>query len=379
MVENTTYDIAIVGGGLAGLSLAIQMGRQGYKVILFEKETYPFHKVCGEYISMESWPFLKSLGLPLDDMHLPKINRLLVTAPDGTAFNATMPLGGFGISRYTLDAKLRDIAIENNVEILENCKVNNVVFLNDQFTIQTSSGNFYSRVCCGCYGKKSNLDVKWKRAFTLNQHRKLNQYTGIKYHIETDAAADLIALHNFKNGYCGISKIENNKYCLCYLTHTDNLKDSGQSIEKMEETILSSNPHLREIFQKSTKLYSSPVSISQISFLQKSQVENHVLMLGDAAGLITPLCGNGMSIALHTSKIVAGIIPLFLENKMSREQAEERYTAAWKSNFASRLRVGRWIQFFFGRDRATNLFVRTMKRMPAVSNWLIKQTHGQPF
>src|SRR5688572_18361314 len=119
MNEQTLYDVAIVGGGLAGLSLAIQMGRQGYKVVLFEKETYPFHKVCGEYISMESWPFLQSLGLPLQEMELPAISKLLVTAPDGTVFNAVLPLGGFGISRYTLDEKLRDIAIENNVEVRE--------------------------------------------------------------------------------------------------------------------------------------------------------------------------------------------------------------------------------------------------------------------
>ena len=379
MKEQTLYDVAIVGGGLAGLSLAIQMGRQGYKVILFEKETYPFHKVCGEYISMESWPFLQSLGLPLEEMNLPRISKLLVTAPGGTTFNAALPLGGFGISRYTLDAKLRDIAVENNVEIRENCKVSNVVFSNETFTVISSSGTVQSKVCCGCYGKKSNLDVKWKRSFTITQSRKLNQFTGIKYHIETDAPTDVITLHNFKNGYCGMSKIEGNRYCLCYLTHTDNLKKSGQSIEKMEETILSANPHLKTLLQTSKKLYATPVSISQISFLQKTQVENHVLLLGDAAGLITPLCGNGMSIALHASKIVSAIITLFLENKTSRAELEITYTTQWKKQFGARMRVGRWIQFFFGKDAVTNLFVKAMKGMPAFSRWIIKQTHGEAF
>ncbi|HZG25248.1 MAG TPA: FAD-dependent oxidoreductase, partial [Chitinophagaceae bacterium] len=47
-----SYDVAIVGGGLAGLSLSIQMAKQGYSTILFEKEQYPFHRVCGEYISL---------------------------------------------------------------------------------------------------------------------------------------------------------------------------------------------------------------------------------------------------------------------------------------------------------------------------------------
>src|SRR6476659_3978963 len=47
------YDVAIIGGGLAGLSSAIELRMAGYNVILFEQEKYPFHKVCGEYISHE--------------------------------------------------------------------------------------------------------------------------------------------------------------------------------------------------------------------------------------------------------------------------------------------------------------------------------------
>ena len=57
-MNNQTYDIAITGGGLAGLSLAILSAKAGYSVIFFEKERYPFHKGCGEYISFESWNFL---------------------------------------------------------------------------------------------------------------------------------------------------------------------------------------------------------------------------------------------------------------------------------------------------------------------------------
>ena len=62
MAERPQYDIAIAGGGLAGLSLAIQSAYAGFNVLLLEKEEYPFHKVCGEYISFESWDFLESLG-----------------------------------------------------------------------------------------------------------------------------------------------------------------------------------------------------------------------------------------------------------------------------------------------------------------------------
>src|SRR5450755_1833572 len=111
------YDAAIVGGGLAGLSLSIQLARKGFHVILFEKEKYPFHKVCGEYISMESWDFLTRLGLPLENWNLPLINEVLITAKDGSSIIEKLPMGGFGISRYKLDAALSVLAREAGVEV----------------------------------------------------------------------------------------------------------------------------------------------------------------------------------------------------------------------------------------------------------------------
>src|SRR6478752_546917 len=94
------YDVAIAGGGLAGLAAAILLRKAGWSVILFEREKYPFHKVCGEYISMESWSFLEGLGIPLSQMDLPKIDTLVLTAPNGKSFTTKLPLGGFGISRF---------------------------------------------------------------------------------------------------------------------------------------------------------------------------------------------------------------------------------------------------------------------------------------
>lgn len=100
MIDTPIYDIAIIGGGLGGLTFALQAIQQGYSVALFEKETYPFHKVCGEYISLESWNFLTSLGVPLDSFKLPIIKHLSITDVLGNNYSFNLPLGGFGISRF---------------------------------------------------------------------------------------------------------------------------------------------------------------------------------------------------------------------------------------------------------------------------------------
>ncbi|RTL59564.1 MAG: NAD(P)/FAD-dependent oxidoreductase [Sphingobacteriales bacterium] len=378
-IEHSKYDLAVVGGGLAGLSLSIQTARAGYSVILFEKEKYPFHKVCGEYISFESWSFLEELGVPLSEMNLPEIKKLNVTAPNGKMIQSGLGLGGFGISRYTLDNQLATIAKKSGVTILEETKVNDIFFEKDQFTIKTDKGEFNSKVCAGTFGKRSNLDIKWNRSFIQNKPNKLNNYIGIKYHIQINRPADTIALHNFSDGYCGISQIEENKYCLCYLTTASNLRICGNNISVLEKNILSQNIHLKKIFAEAKILYQSPLTISQISFENKTQVENHVLLIGDAAGMITPLCGNGMSMALHGSKIAFECMHDFLEGKAGRIQMEQSYASAWKKQFSTRLKTGRLIQRFFGKKWMTNLFIAALKPFPSLVKWLIRQTHGDPF
>src|SRR5262249_46305014 len=155
-------------------------------VILFEKEKYPFHKVCGEYISLESWNFLEELGVPLSNMNLPIIRRLLVSAPNGKSLQHTLPLGGFGLSRYTLDSMLAAIATQYGVILKQGTKVHDIVFESDKFTINGSGFSVTATVAAGAFGKRSNIDASWKRKFILQKPNKLNNYVGVKYHVMYD-------------------------------------------------------------------------------------------------------------------------------------------------------------------------------------------------
>jgi menaquinone-9 beta-reductase len=386
LVNPDQYDIVIAGGGLAGLALSIQLAKAGWTVAVFEKEAYPFHKVCGEYISLESWNFLEDLGLPLSDWNLPLIKRLLVSAPGGEYIEQTLPLGGFGISRYKADEALAAIARNSGVALFESTTVKDIFFEKNYFRILTTAGDFQAKIACGAYGKRSNLDIKWKRPFTRERPTKLNNYIGIKYHIRPEAgnrnaqyAADLISLHNFRDGYCGISRIEDDRYCLCYLTTAKNLQMNGNSIPEMEKNILQKNPFLKKIFSSSVRLFDHPVTIAQISFEKKTQVEGHILLIGDAAGMITPLSGNGMSMALHGSKIACRCIDAFLHGQIARHEMEQEYTDQWNRQFGKRLWIGRSIQRLFGRESGTNFLIYLLRPFPRLVTFLIRQTHGQPF
>lgn len=373
--------LGIVGGGLAGLSLAIQAARKGFEVTLFEKNTYPFHRVCGEYISLESYDFIERLGVRLSARNLPVIKQLEVTSPKGTRIAEKLPLGGFGLSRYQLDHELARIACSVGVQVLEKHTVSKIDYLTDtdSFIISANQQTWEVDCCVGSFGKKSNLDVAWKRPFVQSQETRLSNYIGVKYHIRTDFPKDKIALHNFVDGYCGISAIEDDKYCLCYLTTAQNLKKSGNKLEQMHEQVLFRNPYLKSIFANANFLFPEPVTISQISFEPKTLVENHVLLLGDAAGMITPLCGNGMSMALHASKIAFEWIDKYANGIISRHELETQFTTSWNQHFKRRLWVGRQIQAQFGSEFQTEVLLRTLRPFPFIIKNLIRLTHGQPF
>jgi flavin-dependent dehydrogenase len=378
VVKENKYQVSIIGGGLAGLTLAIQLADAGYSVVLFEKNKYPFHKVCGEYISMESWDFLKRLGLDLDQMDLPRITRLQVSSPSGKLLKHTLDPGGFGLSRYILDSKLAELARMKGVDLFEGCRVSDLKFDGNSFAIKSEKGDFTSGLCIASWGKKSNLDTKLGRKFTKASRSEKN-YVGIKYHINIDFPHDLIGLHNFKNGYCGISKIEGNNYCLCYLTDSENLKRYKGNIREMEKEVLRKNPVLEDYFSKAEFIFPEPLAISQIRVGYKSAVEDHVIMLGDTAGNIAPLSGNGMSMAMRSSFILSGFIKAYFDKKISRKELEENYEGFWNDQFKRRVQFSGFLQKLLKNTALTNIAISGLKMLPFVRGMVVRSTHGKPF
>ena len=366
--------IIILGGGISGLVTAIQLARQDLPVILIEKKTYPFHRVCGEYISNEAKPFLRSAGLFPDHLNPPPISKFRLTSVNGKAAQMTLDLGGFGVSRFAFDQFLSQQAVSSGARIVT-AEVTGVHFEDDSFRITTGSETFHGDLVIGAHGKRSKIDVQMDRGFVGRR----SPYVGVKYHIRSDNPSDLISLHNFKDGYCGLSNVEGGRSNLCYLTHRENIRKFG-SIKAMEEAVLFRNPFLKSIFRDSDFLVDKPETINEISFETKGLVEQHVLMTGDAAGMITPLCGNGMAMAIHSAKIVSAcVVRHSREPGYTRRQLESDYEASWKKHFARRLWAGRQIQSLFGGEAVSNFAVKLMRNAKPLAEFLIRQTHGPPF
>lgn len=371
-------DVIVVGGGLAGLFNAILLNRAGLQVTVIEKKTYPMHRVCGEYISNEVIPFLHKLDIDIEGLNVARINRLEVTSVSGTKLSQKLDLGGFGLSRFTFDNLLYQKALAEGVKVMTGTRVEDVRFVNDHFEVVTPGDTLTAPLVIGSFGKRSNLDQKLKRPFFY----KRSPYLAVKFHVRMDFPDDLIQLNNYKDGYCGVSKTDGDRYCMCYMAHRDDLRKYG-TLEALEKNVIRKNPYLDDIFAHADFLLDKPEVINEISFEKKSPVEGHILMSGDTAGMIAPLCGNGMTMAIHSAKILSEkIISHYNPGKFTesaRLNLEADYTKSWNSQFAQRLWIGRQLQRLFGNNNTTALTLNVLKGLPAVSRFLISQTHGKPF
>ncbi|WET03056.1 NAD(P)/FAD-dependent oxidoreductase [Flavobacterium sp. YJ01] len=366
-------DVLIIGGGLAGLASAIHLSRAGLKVTLLEKNNYPKHKVCGEYISNEILPYLNWLGANVSVLDPSKITNFEFTAQNGKSAETKLPLGGFGISRYALDHFLFENAIKNGCIII-NENVTEVSFENDVFTVETSEQRFLAKIVLGAYGKRSNIDQQLAREFM----NKKSPWLAVKGHYYGDFNSNLVAIHNFDGGYCGVSTVENNIVNICYLADYETFKNY-KNIEDYQKEVLYKNKNLKTVFENSTPLFDKPLTISQISFDKKLPVENHILMIGDTAGLIHPMCGNGMAMAIHSAKIASELITDFYNgNIVSRDALEKKYAIEWKKQFSKRLFFGRILAKALTYKKFTSFLTTIAASFPALLSTIIKQTHGNP-
>lgn len=367
-------EVVIIGGGLAGLTAGIHLSQKGITVVIIEKNDYPKHKVCGEYISNEVKPYLEYLGIPIQNAHPTSITQLEFATLYGVSLHQELPLGGFGISRYTLDYILYQKAIESGCNIIKST-VESCVFEEDHFVVTTQNLVVYkAKIVLGAFGKRANLDHYFHRKFIQKQ----SPWLAVKNHYKGDFPEDVVGLYHFNGGYCGVSKIENDQINICYITNYKDFK-RYKNIADFEKEVLLKNQKLKQILETSIPVFDKPLTISQISFEKKEPVSAHVLMIGDTAGLIHPLCGNGMAMAMHSAKIACELSIDFLRNKGSREALESKYTATWNTNFKARLRMGRNLSAILEQPMLTLIVLQVAVHFPFIIKQIIKRTHGTPI
>lgn len=370
------HDAIIIGGGLAGSAAAQHLARCGHRVLLLEAERYPVHKMCGEFLSPEAQGLFERLGVAADIRALGAvpIRRVAISSPDGACWRAELPGEAIGISRWALDPLLFDAALAAGAEGAQGAVVKGVESAGSEFRViyategQTREAN--ARIVLGAFGRHSRLD----KAFDREAGEPGPGFVAFKMHYTGADLADWVELHAFDGGYCGMSHVEDGRVNACLIARAEALRTAGRSYDAMRDSLMRTNPMLAARFDQMTPAMDKPISIARITFRTKALFSHDVLMLGDSAAMIAPLCGDGMSMALRSAEIAAPLVDVFLRERLSVEALRDRYTQSWRREFSGRLRLGRMLQNALFRPRLARLGLVALNRFPALGTRLIRAT-----
>lgn len=352
------------------MAAATRLARRGISVVVYEEGQLPRHRVCGEYVSLEVLPFLHELGLDVFALGAKHLTRFELSSRDGRIFRSLLDLGGFGLSRYRLDEALLDSARKSGAEVVLGARVRDV-HASKVYNIDCPERPLLARVVLGCFGKRSRLDKMLKRP----NARRRSSYVALKQHYRGAFPSDLVGLHSVAGGYCGISAVEEDRVNVCCLTDSATLKQCG-GLAGFEHRVLRENPLLATYLSRLQPLFAAPLVIGQVDFASKRPVHDHLLMLGDAAGMIHPLAGNGMAMALNAADAVTPLVEQFLTGDLTRRELEIAHERSLRGRFRTRMAVSRGLQRLFESRRLSEALCAGAQAMPALARLVMKSTHG---
>ena len=369
------FDVIVVGGGIAGCAVATELSRRGWRVLVLEKQNLPNHKLCGEFLSGESSRQLENLGA-LDSVlkaGARQVDRFVLTTSRGAVFRSILPDTALSLSRLRLDCLLRDAAVLAGADYRDGLSAREIEgSLCEDFVVRTAAGAYRARVVVGAFGKRSSLDVKLARRFT----NRRSPYVAYKQHFLAESFPGVIELHAFRGGYCGVSPIEEGRVNVCFIAHSAFMHRPEGALDLAALPILRTNPRLAARLDSMVPEQGTLCAVASPSLDNKEKFERDICMVGDAAGMIAPLCGDGMAMALRSAELASMHIDQFLRGRISSSAFKSDYTASWNREFALRIKLGRMAQTSGIYPWFADLLTGACAARPAVGRWIIARTRG---
>jgi len=377
------YEVIIIGGGPAGSSAAIYLARFGFDVCLIEKKIFPRETLCGEFLSGEVIKHLQNMGIDSQFLALSPnlIKSFKVFFENGKSFSGNFNFNAYAIKRSVFDQFMLQNAKLKGVEIFQPAEVKEIIKNNEIFTIKIKDQNsreivLNSKILIAAYGKQNSLDSKLNRAF----NRSKTGFNGIKFHIKKSCFNSFnkeeIHLYTGKDLYCGINSVDNNTMTLCFLQNRKNPISYKQHLLEL----FNSNPAFNRILKKNFfnsfsdhKVYGT----GNIYFGRRNKVESGIIMIGDAAGMISPFSGDGIGMAFDSAKLASECLAYQRKTNRLIENAFSMYEKSWSKLFSKRIFISKFLQGFLLKSSLRKIAsgnVHLLEFFPSLNSLLIKVT-----
>jgi flavin-dependent dehydrogenase len=322
-MAHSSFDVIVVGAGLAGSSAALSLARAGHRVALVDRATFPRPKICGNCLHPRTWQIWERLGLAESFRALPHAE---IAGFDIQCEGRPMhrldfqKQGPRSVSRYVLDDWLIGHAQDAGVRFFPGTTVTTVDAENG--SVQTSAGEFRARLILGADGRNSLIA---RQAKLMPPPRRCHR---VAWQATFPAPAELdrhVYLQVFEEGYYGYCRFDSDQAVVSLVLDARRSADPAAAVRKYL-------PHLpKEEWLRMSPVTRAPASVGR----------GRVWLVGDSAHVMEPFTGEGMSFALTTGLLAA--------ESASPALAQDRVVPAL-AEYARRHRVlyrrGAWVNGF---------------------------------
>ena len=377
----TVYDIAILGGGVAGSSLATTLSRQGWHVVVLERRTLPRHKVCGEFLSPESQGIVQRMGLYDTVVALgpAAMEQAILTSPAGVSLRVGLPGTAWGVSRFALDAALLEAAARAGAVVQTGVTALNIASLEEGYAVTTRRGQTRETVraraaiiACGRHPPPALRT--WDE--TDRAHQQTNHHIGIKGHYHGIERSQRVELYLFPGGYVGVNPVEGGVNNVCLLATQRAFTTAGRSVSALLTAIRRWNPALNRRLEGGEMVPGSQVTVAAVDLARPAVPWEGVARVGDAATMVPPLCGDGMAMALRSAELCAPLAHYYLQGNSTLAEWEERYRQRWHQEFDRIILVGRALQAGLVRPGIAAATLMLGKLLPVLAGQAVRLTRG---
>ena len=372
-------DVAIVGAGPAGSTLAAALARRGLDVLVLERSPVWHWRAGGVFTSPAAVAALERAGLAaatIQDVARP-IAAMRLETPDGRHVRLTYGAedGGppaVGFDRSRLDPALDELAHDAGATIRRGVEVQ-VAHISGHgpATLELAHETVTAAVVVGADGAHSIV----ARARRVDRPVRLPRRVGLTWHVadprptardRTPVDARMVII---EDGYVGLAPVPGERLNVGIVlgpTWHEAVAHDGAPAT------------VRRALRSIPRVHDDPVDWADAEPCDRiagawplgTRVTQRAgpgwFLVGDAAGFLDPFTGEGLHRALVSTELAAPAIHAAVTGRASTEAAAAAYDRAMRRRFTSKDAVSMLVQWFLGHPRAFGYAARRLAVRPDV-------------
>lgn len=343
MAEKKIYDVCIIGAGPAGSTCGYYLAKKGFQPLILEKKEFPRDKICGDAFTQLCHVHLERMGILqklIDENKGQWIEIGGLVSPKGITYigDSYTETGShlvIAVKRKIMDEMLVKASVEAGSELIENYSVKEVSFdkKDGNWIIKPKQANqevYYARILVIADGSSSRIAMSL--GFVNDSPQTVCSRSYIKagtYNFDYDGVT--VFPMKLVPGYGAfLREADGDVVFCCYIipfgeAKTDNLFN-------LHHELIKNDPFISKFVGPNAELEEMKAAPIRFGGIDQSY-DDHLLIVGDAAGMIDPLTGEGLQYAMDAAEIAANTISEAFQKNDFTKRFFKRYHKAWMKSF----------------------------------------------